>query len=82
MERKVTVVGIQHFTPKDPARQPMHKIHYTYDDDKVSGLGCDNVLVSDSFMKRYNPEVGVDYLAGVYFDNDYRTHFACLFSEA
>lgn len=81
MERKITVTGLQKFTPKDVTRSPMYKIHYTFEDDRITGLGCDNVLVPEAFVNRYNPKVGIEYLAGVYFDNEYRTHFACLFVE-
>lgn len=81
MERKIVVEGIQKFTPKDPSRSPMYKIHYSYNDEKINGRGCDNVLVTESFVSRYNPVKGQDYLAAVYFDNDYRTHFAAMFVE-
>lgn len=82
MERKIVVTGLQKFTPKDPTRQPMYKIHYTYSDEKITGVGCDNVLVPESFVRRYSPQVNEEYLAAIYFDNDYRTHFAAMFSEA
>lgn len=81
MERKITVSGIQKFPPKDVNRAPMYKIHYTYADAKIDGLGADNVLVSEAFINRYNPVVNEEYIAAVYFDNDYRTHFAAMFVE-
>lgn len=81
MERKITITGLQKFTPKETGRSPMYKLHYTYEDEKITGFGCDNVLVPENFVKRYNPQVGSDYLAAVYFDNDYRTHFAAMFVE-
>lgn len=81
MERKIIVQGVQKFAPKDANHQPMYKIHYTYVDDKIDGFGCDNVLVNEGFIKRYNPIKDEEYLAAVYFDNDYRTHFAAMFTE-
>lgn len=81
MERKICVTGIQKFNPLEAGRAPMYKIHYTYDDDKIDGRGSDNVLVSEAFIKRYNPVKNEEYLAAVYFDNDYRTHFAAMFTE-
>ena len=81
MERKITVTGMQKLISKKENVNPMYKIHYTYEDKKINGLGADSVLVSDGFVKRYSPEVNGEYLAAVYFDNDYRTHFAALFVE-
>lgn len=82
MERKITVTGLQKFTPKEVGRSPVYKLHYTFEDEHITGLGCDNVLLTEPFIKRYNPEIGLDYLAAVYFDNDYRTHFAAMFVES
>ena len=81
MERKITVTGMQKLISKKENVNPMYKIYYTYEHEKINGLGADSVLVSEGFIKRYSPEVNGEYLAAVYFDNDYHTHFAALFVE-
>lgn len=82
MERKITVTGLQKLISKKENVNPMYKLHYTYEDKKINGLGADNVLVSEAFVNRYCPKVNEEYLAAVYFDNDYRTHFAAMFVES
>ncbi|MBR3963034.1 MAG: hypothetical protein IKK14_05865 [Oscillospiraceae bacterium] len=81
MERKIKVTGIQKLVPKDVNRSPVYKIHYNYEDNKIDGVGADNVFVTEAFIQRYNPVKNQEYLAAVYFDNDYRTHFAAMFVE-
>lgn len=81
MERKIKVTGIQELPSRDTSRPKTFKIHYNYEDSKIDGCGADNVLVSEAFIQRYNPKKNEEYLAAVYFDNDYRTHFAAMFVE-
>ena len=81
MERKIVVTGMQKLTSKKENVNPMYKIHYTYEDKKINGLGADSVLVSEGFVNLYSPKVNGEYLAAVYYDNAYRTHFAALFVE-
>lgn len=81
MERKIKVIGMQQIIPKNPEYRPMYKIHYEYVSNKIQGFGADSVLVTDEFVSRYGITLNEEYLAGVYFDNDYHTHFACVFKE-
>lgn len=81
MERKIVVTGMQKLISKREDVKPVYKLYYTYEDKKIDGLGADNVIVSEGFLKRYSPKVNGEYLVAVYFDNDYRTHFAAMFVE-
>lgn len=83
MDRKINVIGIENYDFNTPDGQTikMANLHYTYSHNRVNGLACGRVAVSQKFVDRYSVNLGEEYIGVFYVDGNKREKLAGLFVE-
>lgn len=84
MDRKITIVGLETYDFKTPQNEilKMANIHYQYKNNRVEGIACGRVTVSQKMLDRYNIQLNADYIGAFYLDANKREKLAALFEEA
>lgn len=83
MDRKINVCGIEHYEFKLPDGEilKMANLHYTYEHNRVDGIACGRVTVTDKFCERYSVKLNEDYIGAFYYDQNKKEKLAGLFVE-
>lgn len=84
MDRKITIVGIEEydFKTRDDEVLKMANIHYQFQDQRVKGIACGRVTISQKMLDRYNIQLNAEYIGAFYLDSNKREKLAALFEEA
>lgn len=84
MDRKITIVGIEtyDFNTRENETLKMANIHYQYKNQRVNGIACGRVTVSQKMLDRYNIQLNAEYIGAFYLDANKREKLAALFEEA
>lgn len=84
MDRKITIVGIEEydFKTRENETLKMANIHYQFQNQRVKGIACGRVTVSQKMLDRYNIQLNAEYIGAFYLDANKREKLAALFEEA